>query len=244
MWDIHVQWLWTGHDRNHDPHEPNENNPNPFHINFTHPTCTAYSITHPSTAIWILYLIAIWLHSYHHVAFQVIRAILSAVWLILIAGNVGVAENTISATMLTTVLSWMSIKPSFQILPVCPVCQDVFPINLQTPMSCPKCSQGGSTIPLFKDQLRQRQGGPSKPKKPQMCFLFNSISDQLHDLLDQWRSLPNWWPQDGLYLDIFNGHIVWLVLGSDSQPFFCNTPQDCNGPNDKLRVGLTVLLQP
>ena len=55
--------------RNCDPHEPDENSPDPFRIDFARPTRTTYSITHPSTPIRILYLIAIWLHSFHHVAF-------------------------------------------------------------------------------------------------------------------------------------------------------------------------------
>ena len=82
-----------------------------------------------------------------------------------------------------------------------------------------------------------------------MCFPFKSVSDQLRDLLvqpgmedllDQWRSLPNRRPQEGLYLDIFDGRIARSVLGPDGQPFFRNTPQDRNGPNGELRVGLTL----
>ena len=37
--------------QNHDPHEPDENSPDPVHINFAHPTHTVYSITHPSAPI-------------------------------------------------------------------------------------------------------------------------------------------------------------------------------------------------
>ena len=62
-----------------DPHEPDENSPNPFLIALPHPTCTPYSRMHPSVPIRILYLIVVWLHSYHHVAFWVIRAILAVV---------------------------------------------------------------------------------------------------------------------------------------------------------------------
>src|SRR5260370_15272525 len=31
--------------QNHDPHKPDENRPNPFHINFPHPIHTPYPIT-------------------------------------------------------------------------------------------------------------------------------------------------------------------------------------------------------
>ncbi len=82
-----------------------------------------------------------------------------------------------------------------------------------------------------------------------MCFPFKSVSDQLcdllaqpgmEDLLDWWWTLSNQQPQEGSYIDIFNGHIAQSVLGSDGLPFFQNMPQDCNDPNGELRIGLTL----
>ncbi|KAF8333618.1 uncharacterized protein EI90DRAFT_3121965 [Cantharellus anzutake] len=228
-----------------------ENSPDPFSSHADTWPRTSYSTTHYLAPIRILYLLAIWLHSYHHVPFRIIGAILSIVQLILSAANFHLDPSTVSATTLTTVHSHMSVEPSFQVLPICPACQEVYPELETTPALCTKCEHNNRTIPLFEnDENTHTKERSAKGREPKIRFAFKSVSEQLRellqepgmeDLLDRWRTLPDRHPELGIYQDIFDGRVAHSILGHDGSPFFRNEPEDHEmGPNGELRIGLTL----
>ncbi|KAF8319564.1 uncharacterized protein EI90DRAFT_3132437 [Cantharellus anzutake] len=228
-----------------------ENSPDPFLSQANTLPWTPYSQTHYLVPIRILYLLAIWLHSYHHVPFRVIGAILSIVQLILSATNFHFDPSTVSASTLMTVHSHMSIEPSFQVLPICPTCQEVYPALDTTPALCTKCKHSNGTVPLFENNENTHTKEKStKRHEPKMQFAFKSVSEQLRellqeprmeDLLDQWRKLPDRHPELGVYQDIFDGCVACSILGHDQSPFFRNEPEDRKmGPNGELHIGLTL----
>jgi len=148
------------------PHsgEVDENSLDPFHSLTDTPHCTPYAATHHLAPIRILYLLAIWLHAVHHVSFRVIGAILSVVQLILSAANFYLDPSSVSAISLTTVHSHMSIDPTFQVLPVCPVFQEVYPAHESTPASCIKCACNNVDVPLLEEST-DKHGKGAKPKR-------------------------------------------------------------------------------
>jgi hypothetical protein len=233
-----------------------ENSPDPFRNLSSSSAHIPYSSTHAWAPIRILYLMAIWLHAYHHVSFRIIGAILSVVRLILaFLINSDPSEGILSAVTLTTVHSCMEVEPDFQILPVCPVCQELYPALTSTPDFCLKCAKYEETTRLFDvpqvSQTSKRRHGPlAKRREPRLRFSFKSVSHQLEELLmqpgmeellDEWRRLPNRHPELGIYQDIFDGRVACTILGPDGQPFFHNEPEDrlC-GPDNELRIGLTL----
>ncbi|KAF8314378.1 uncharacterized protein EI90DRAFT_3136055 [Cantharellus anzutake] len=112
----------------------------------------------------------------------------------------------------------MSIEPSFQVLPVCPMCQEVFPALDTTPALCTKCTQSNGTTPLFghdENENTHAKERNAKARDPMMRFAFKPVSEQLHDLLqepgtedllDQWCRLPDRHPELRIYQDIFDGY--------------------------------------
>jgi hypothetical protein len=83
-----------------------------------------------------------------------------------------------------------------------------------------------------------------------MRFPFKSVTEQLHgllvqpgmeELLDEWRRLDRRTCGECLQ-DMFDGHVTHSILDPDGRLFFFfrNEPQDQNGPNNELRIGLTL----
>ncbi|KAF8316480.1 uncharacterized protein EI90DRAFT_3021571 [Cantharellus anzutake] len=225
-----------------------ENIPDPFTpmVNDAASLCS-YSASHSHVAVWILYLMAAWLHSYHHVSFRVIGAVLSIVHLILLAAQFALDDSFIHAMTLSTVHSHMSLEPAFQILLVCLDCHKVYPALSSVPELCQKCQENNKTVLLFSESSGKTTG---KAHQPRLRFAFKSLSEQLHDLLsrpgmesllDKWRRLPGRRPEAGLYQDIFDSAVPRSILDPDGQPFFRNGLGNETGPNHELHIGLMMV---
>ncbi len=178
------------------PHEVDKNCPDPFDLHMEIWPHVPYSMSHIWPPIHLLYLMAIWLHSYHHVSFHVIGTILSIVQIILCVTGFDLDPLMVSAVTLMTVNSHLSVEPVFQILPICPVCQEVYPSLLTTPKFCLKCVRNDETVMLFENMTHSSTNErSSQQQEPIMHFPFKSVSEQLQDLLaepgvedllDQW----------------------------------------------------------
>jgi hypothetical protein len=157
-----------------------ENIPDPFTPIINDAPLGSYSGSHSHVAVRILYLMAAWLHSYHHVSFRVIGAILAVVRLILLAAQITLDDSFIHAMTLSTVHSHMSLEPAFQILPVCPDCHEVYPALSSVPGQCRKCEENNKTVLLFIESSTKTGG---KARQPRLQFAFKSLSEQLRELV-------------------------------------------------------------
>ncbi|KAF8131720.1 hypothetical protein K438DRAFT_1788225 [Mycena galopus ATCC 62051] len=193
---------------------------------------------HSNPAAYILYLLVVWLHTVLHLPFRGCDAILLVVGYLLQAAGTPVPHML---TTLPSVMNHLGVEPAFQTLPLCPNCCEVFPSSTSPSTKCLRCS-----IPIF------RITGPSPlsrtPQMPKPCLQFptKSIEEQLKDMLavpgieeemDWWRTKGR---TEGVLEDFFNGRISKEIEGPDGLPFFRPGDSTGSGPDNELRVGLTL----
>ncbi|KAJ3551006.1 hypothetical protein NMY22_g68 [Coprinellus aureogranulatus] len=133
----------------------------------------------------------------------------------------------------------LDVEPTFDVLPLCSNCLEVYPNPAATLASCRKCS-----TPPFKTV----RSGPTTANRraPRLQAPFMSIQAQLANLPsvpgvefepDKWRKNLDTLPAS----DIIDGAVTKSLLGPDGTPFFENDGvQFEKGPEGELRVGVTL----
>ncbi|EJF59017.1 hypothetical protein DICSQDRAFT_14970, partial [Dichomitus squalens LYAD-421 SS1] len=195
-------------------------------------------------AVFLASMLVSWLHLSGHLPFRYCDTVLTVIGYILMA----VGQKDLLRTLLGSLggaFSTLRLEPSFQILPVCPECHDVFPTSV--PFADPLTRCRACRHPLFRPVLEAEQGrrGRRQKAKPLLAFPFKSLVEQLatilgmpgvEDAMDAWRKRPR---VLGLLADIFDGRICRKLLGPDGLSFFRYDLGE-TGPNDELRIGLTL----
>ncbi|KDQ55237.1 hypothetical protein JAAARDRAFT_196089 [Jaapia argillacea MUCL 33604] len=204
----------------------------------TRSTHTAADI-HPNPLVHIVYLLVLWLHSQFHLPFRACTVILTTFAVVVHA--CGVILDPPMFNSLPRIISALGAESSFQQLPVCPECLEVYPITVAKDACCNKCQH-----PLFimdPTPADRRSGKTTRTSsKPHLRFPTKSLQEQLtemlppiEDELDLWRRRPHV-PNE--YTTIFDGKIVRELPGADSLPFFHPDMEEM--PNGELRIGLTL----
>jgi hypothetical protein len=232
------------HAPNADPRYPGENHPDPFVVPTTflsHDRRISPVTTSPP--FYLLYLLVAWLHTTCKLAFSACGAVLFVVTHILACSG-GVAPNLLKSgtpyLSLRSVLDNLGVEPVFQVLAVCPKCQEPHPAAIKGPSSCVRCAS-----PLFKEirSHDQRRSQPHVKFQPFIQCPSMSIESQLRailaipgmeDEMESWRHVSR---KSGEYHDMFDGRVAKDVKGPDGQPFFQNPA--CEGSSE-LRVGAVL----
>jgi len=213
-----------------------EDDPDPFA-----PTSDDISVISPidfssqPPHLQVIYALVTWLHLQFHlprIACQTVLAVLACL-LFFLNPNFETPFVTLSSANRA-----LSIDAPIHILAVCPTCKDVYPETGEA--SCTRCLS-----PLFEDKVTKR-GKARKTQIPLLRYPYLSITEQLspilaipgvEQLMDQWRTIER---RPGYYQDIFDGQICKTLKAHDGSPFFSNGPDERNGPNDELRLGLLL----
>ncbi|KAL6307236.1 hypothetical protein BKA93DRAFT_926583 [Sparassis latifolia] len=226
--------------------DADENIPDPFRYQPTPAHISAaMQDVHPNRCVYLIYLLVLWLHTVFHLPFRACNVVLVIFGLIL--RSAGVVLSAPMCESLTGVISVLDAEPTFQTLPVCPQCLEVFPASIPDDATCTRCG-----LPLFVTEptpAEQRSGRSTRrTRKPKLRFPCKSIEEQLTEILalpgveasvDQWRyrcRVPGEWT------DIFDGKICQELKGPDGCPFFCVGAAEA--PNDELRIGVFILTKP
>ncbi|EMD33478.1 hypothetical protein CERSUDRAFT_57200 [Gelatoporia subvermispora B] len=199
------------------------------------------SQVHPHPAIFLLYLLVVWLHTQWHVPFRACNAILVVFSAILL--SLGTPVNPPIFTSLPGIISALHVEPKFRTLPVCPSCMQVYPDTIPINALCDTCR-----LPLFVTEptpAESRQGRTTRRvRKARLRFPFKSLETQLTAMLqvpgmettcEQWRDKAR---EEGIWRDIFDGAIIRELKAPDGTPFF-EAPKDDRKPAD-LRLGVTL----
>lgn len=142
-------------------------------------------------------------------------------------------------------MSAINADPIFCIAPVCPKYMAVYPPTITTLALCTLCN-----IPLFpvKPTWAQEQHGllQGENLKPLVQFPYKSLKDQLATMLDipgiedeikqSIADLPCC--EQGVYQDIFNGHICQELKCKDGTCFFY--PSEEAKATGKLHIGVAL----
>lgn len=194
---------------------------------------------HPNGAVYLVYLMVVWLHTQFKVPFRACNVILAICATIFTLSAVDLAPAMFST--LDSVLGAMEVEPTFYILPVCPQCKMPHPASTTPDTLCVRCS--GllfNTIPTVGQQRRGRSTRakpvpllrfPYKPLEHQLIDIIPEIEDQL----DTWRLKAR---EDGVYTDQFDGQISKELEDHEGAPFFRHDLQEM--PDGELRLGITL----
>jgi hypothetical protein len=216
-------------------HKYAENTPDPFRTEDSGQAQAPCSRTdvHPHDGVYLLYMLVAWLHLQFHLPFRACTAVMQVFGLILKAFGMAISPTPISS--LPRIMTKLEIEPTFDILPVCSSCLEVYPGGDSTPSICIQCNSF-----IFKPTANGK-------KTPLLQFPSKSIESQLVSLLavpgveealDSWRQLPR---NAGEYIDVFDGAIPKTLKDPEGLPFFRNGPEDKpNGPKGELRIALTL----
>jgi hypothetical protein len=223
-------------------HKRQENTPDPFHGTTKHARRSPPmpEDIHPLPGVFLIYMLIAWLHLQFHLPFRACNAALTVFGLIIRAFGVAVDPPVLST--LSAVLSTMQLEPEFQVLPVCPNCLEVYPLQADGPTICSRCNSF-----IYKATPTNAPRNANNPPTPLLRFPYKTIESQLIDILavpgveaelDKWRTQTR---TPGKYSDIFDGDIPKNLKGHDGLPFFRNTINAVeNGPDGELRIGLTL----
>jgi hypothetical protein len=186
---------------------------------------------HPNPAVYILYVLVLWLHTMFHLPFRACNAVLT-VFAHMLAIN-GTLTHPPIMTTLPSILSILGGDPTFCILPVCPRCLQVHPSTTPCPNSCKDCQD-----PLFysksaKSTYIPRLQFPHKPLEEQLHAILSVPG--MEDALEAWRKTAR---QEGKYNDIFDGAVCKEIKSHDGGLFFDNV--DGKAPDNELRIGVTL----
>jgi hypothetical protein len=188
---------------------------------------------HPNSAVYIIYILFLWLHTMFHVPFRACNAILS------IFAHILALNNTLPdppiLTTLPSVITTLGADPNFHILPVCPRCMQVHASTTAYPAPCKDCEE-----PLFHWPTH----APKPVSTPRLQFPHKTLEAQIREILsvpgmegtlDDWRKLER---QPGKYRDIFDGAVCKELQDSNGRLFFNN--EGGSAPDNELRIGVTL----
>lgn len=223
-----------------DPTTSDENHPDPFYTpleSTEHPASLTLSSTLPP--LFLLYLLISWLHTHFHLPFVACNAALSIFLIILQAAGIIFTPDMPIYFTLATILSHLGVEPDFSVLPVCPVCLEVYPVSTAPDSLCTQCSS-----PLYRTRKSLDRRGPTTTKPhPLLRFPMKSIEQQLRDILmipgieeklEEWRSRPR---STDVMVDIFDGEVCKTIPAPNGQPFFENPLLT---HVNELRIGLSL----
>jgi len=223
-------------------HKRQENTPDPFRSTTKHARRSPPmpEDIHPLPGIFLIYMLIAWLHLQFHLPFRACNAALTVFGLIIRAFGVAVDPPVLST--LGAVLLTMQLEPEFQVLPVCPNCLEVYPLQADGPTICSRCNSF-----IYKATPANAPRNANNPPTPLLRFPYKTIESQLIDILavpgveaelDKWRTRTR---TPGKYSDIFDGDIPKKLKDHDGLPFFRNTINSVvKGPDGELRIGLTL----
>ncbi|KAJ7170889.1 hypothetical protein C8R43DRAFT_1120617 [Mycena crocata] len=221
-----------------------ENNPDPFYFtpSGAQPLPTAADI-HPNPAVYLIYVVVLWLHTSFHLPFRACNALLTIFALTLKAGNAPITPAI--HTTLPSVINKLGAEPTIQILPVCPKCFEVYPVSTAINALCSRCSH-----PLFPNtpSPSQRRRGHTVPQnpRPHLQFPTKSLAEQLAVLLaapgmedEIEESLGKAKSRvPGKWTNIFDGKVCQELPTAEGSRFFF--PSEEEVANGELRIGVTM----
>jgi hypothetical protein len=227
------------------PEDPqDENHPDPF---LWMPSFEGRSAlqepAHPVLAVYLLYMLVAWLHTQFHVPFRACNAILVVFSLAL--SSMGALLDPPIVTTLPSAMRCLDIEPNFQVLPVCPSCQEVYPSLIPKTSDCVRCGEA-----LFQSDptpSQQRRGFLTREIPiPRLQFLTKSISEQLIDMLgvpgleDKMETVYEKISrhQPGEYRNIFDGKVCRELRSADGSLFF--HPSEQEKAEGELQIGVTM----
>jgi len=217
---------------------PSEDDPDPFVVE--HHARQSADIQKLPNYLLVIYVMVSWLHLQFHLPRIACNALLAFLACLLTFFSPAATPPFITLQSATRTLG---VDPHIEVLPVCPTCRDVFPSSSSKHMQdvCPTCN-----IPLFLPDHTKR-GNQCSMKTPVIKYPYLSLSDQIESvlklpgveaLLDDWRTKPR---KSGEYGDIFDGNTCRLNLKApDGTLFFSNLPNEKNGPNSELHIGVNL----
>ncbi|KAE9386142.1 hypothetical protein BT96DRAFT_960642 [Gymnopus androsaceus JB14] len=185
----------------------------------------------------------VWLHAQFHLPFRACNALLVIFSIVLQAVGT-VIEPPIYRT-LPAVFETLNTEPSFQVLPVCPSCQEVYPATTTSVFLCTHCSH-----PLFQTaptNAQDRRGHNTRDKpKPFLQFPTKSLEEQLGAMLmvpgmedKMARALEHMDQHEpGKYRNIFDGKICQNLKAADSSQFFRPSAEAIEA--GELRIGVML----
>ncbi|KAI1783783.1 hypothetical protein LXA43DRAFT_1067338 [Ganoderma leucocontextum] len=203
----------------------------------------ALRLWHPATVLAAL-LVA-WLHLSGHLPFRYCDTVLTVIgYILMLLGRkdlLAVLPGSLSGCF-----SALQVEPRFQIHPVCPACNRVFPLSMYANRLA-RCDRVLCKHALFRWQdtsarSRRAQQGSARPV---LQFPYKSIAEQLAIILDMpgvEEAVDAWRKRHrilGVLQDIFDGRICRQLLGPDGLSFFRYDLRD-TGPDGELRLGVTL----
>jgi hypothetical protein len=217
---------------------PDENNPDPFQYEpepIRSPPTAAE--VHPNLAVYILYLLVLWMHTQFHLPFRACSAVLTVVALAFEAS--GTPIDPPMYTTLPSVITHLNAEPSFKVCPVCPKCITPYPASTTFDAQCTQCEH-----PLFQPAPTSSQKRRTQNRQPYLKYPMKSLEEQITDMLavpgvedeiDAWRKKKR---VPGEATDIFDGDICKELQGHDGLPFFL--PDQEEVANGELRIGVSL----
>lgn len=217
-----------------------EDEPDPFIVEEVRHSRDDRDLTDIPPHLLTIYAVVSWLHLQFHLPRVACNALLTIFACILVALSPAIETPFVTLQSSSRVLG---VDKSAYMLPVCPVCRDVYPAA-GSPLSHDMCITCNAN--LFLPDLTTR-GNLRATKLPVLKYPYIPLSEQLKSLLkvpgleamlDAWRSKPR---NPGEYTDIFDGDMCRTKLqGVDGKVFFSNLPQEKNGPDGELRIGVNL----
>ncbi|KAG2066534.1 hypothetical protein BDR04DRAFT_1121077 [Suillus decipiens] len=215
---------------------PNEDDPDPFlseeildlHNNMDFADVPPHLLT--------IYALVSWLHLQFHLPRVVCNALLAVFACLLISLSPAIDALFITLQSSNRVLR---VDKSTYVLPVCPVCRDVYPPagSLHSHEKCTTCG-----VDLFLPDQTKR-GNLRAIRSPVIKYPYLPLSEQLKSLLkipgleatlDAWRLKPR---NPRQYTDIFDGDMCSKKLqGADGKLFFSNLPHEKHGPDGEVLI--------
>ncbi|KAG1736838.1 uncharacterized protein EDB91DRAFT_1055457 [Suillus paluster] len=187
-----------------------------------------------------IYAVTTWLHLQWHLPRAACNALLSILGCLLLFVS---PQLEIPFRTLQSATRVLALDTPFYTLPCCPTCREVYPPAGSTHEQdhCMTCN-----IPLFLPDTTKR-GFLRAKKIPYVKYPYLPLSVQIQSILmilgveatlDGWRSKPR---TPGQYTDIFDGNVCRLNLKApDGTLFFSNSPNELQGPNNELRLGVNL----
>lgn len=219
---------------------PNEDSPDPFVTDDKFSSSFDTDFSHVPPHLLTIYALVTWLHLQFHLPRAACNALLAVFACLLLTVSPGIETPFVTLQSSNRVLG---VDAPILTLPVCPVCRNVYP-PASSRLSHDECTD--CNVPLFLP-CQTKRGNNRTTKTPIVKYPYLPLSEQIKSMLkipgleavlDNWRSKPR---SVGTYTDIFDGEMCRKKLkDSDGNLFFSNTPEEKNGPNGELRIGVNL----
>ncbi|KIO10550.1 hypothetical protein M404DRAFT_21461 [Pisolithus tinctorius Marx 270] len=216
-----------------------EDNPNPFLVD-EEVWLDNLGLADIPEHVAVIHAVVSWLHLQFHLPRIACNALLAILTLLLLF------LNPSASTPFATLQSGhhlLGVNKPVYTLPVCPICNDVYPLAT-SPLCHDTCTS--CHIDLFLP-WQTMQGNTRALKTLVVKYPYLPLSEQIVSILkipgieatlEQWRAKPC---MSGMYTDIFNGDFCCTKLkGPDGKLFFSNSVDEHHGPNSKLCLGVNL----